>query len=268
MSSLKLEFEKIEKGQGSLAVIELDRPKSLNALSVEVLEEFSSSLQKIGKRLVEEPLHGLFLKSNSEKAFIAGADISEMQKMKSAEALEFGRLGQEVFSRIEALPFPTFALVNGFALGGGCECALSCDFILATEKAVFGQPEVRLGLIPGFGGTQRLARRVPLGFAKDLIYSGRQIDGKTAYEKGLADRLCEDQSALEKEAREMLKEMVKSSPVAITKSKEALQRGLDLSLEKGLELEVRLFSELFTSEDTKEGLSAFVEKRKPSFKGK
>jgi enoyl-CoA hydratase len=181
-------------------------------------------------------------------------------------AQEFAKLGQGVFRRLEILKIPVIAAVNGFALGGGCELALACDFIYASENAKFGQPEVLLGLIPGFGGTQRLARFVGLPLARELIYSGEQITASRALEIGLVNKVLPLSQLLD-EVLKTAKTITLSAPLAVAASKEAINDGFDVALDKGLGFEVDLFSDLFETDDVKEGTLAFVEKRKPVFKG-
>jgi enoyl-CoA hydratase len=246
-----------------IGVLTINRPDKLNALNVEVLNELKQVLQDLkNKKLV-----GLILTGSGEKAFIAGADIASMKDMSSSQASKFGELGQSVSIALESLPYPTIACVQGFALGGGFEMALACDFIFASDKAVFGLPEVKLGLIPGFGGTQRLARRTNTGLAKELIFSGRNMTAQEAFQRGVANQLFSTQEQMMKEVREFLKRVAMNSPLAIAQAKWAIDLGEQVTLEQGLRLEANSFSGLFNSFDMREGTSAFLEKRKAQFKG-
>jgi enoyl-CoA hydratase len=254
-----LTFEKIE----DIGILKINRPKSLNALNLQVLKELDVAFDEID---TDRTLKVLIITGEGEKAFVAGADIVELSKLDSMGAQEFAKLGQGVFRRLEILKIPVIAAVNGFALGGGCELALACDFIYASENAKFGQPEVLLGLIPGFGGTQRLARFVGLPLARELIYSGEQITASRALEIGLVNKVLPLSQLLD-EVLKTAKTITLSAPLAVAASKEAINDGFDVALDKGLGFEVDLFSDLFETDDVKEGTLAFVEKRKPVFKG-
>ena len=250
-----------------ILTLSIDRPKKLNALDLTLLQELDDAMSKI-RQLKDFPLRGLIFTGSGEKAFIAGADIEQMSKMSPLEAEHFAVLGQKVSLLIEDLPFPVIAAVNGFALGGGCEMALSADFIFATRNAVFGQPEVKLGLIPGFGGTQRLAKVVGRNRAKEIIFSGRNLKVEEALEIGLVLKIFEDKESMMNESRATLELMSKNSPLAIAKAKKVMNRGNDLTISNGLELESEQFSQLFSSQDMKEGTGAFLEKRQAQFSGK
>jgi len=269
MSSLLIEFEG-SQAEGFFAWITVNRPEALNALNQTVLAELDEVLDAVLEKSKREVIHALAITGAGEKAFVAGADISEMRTFVgdgSQRAREFAEKGQAVFRKLETLPFPVIAMVNGFALGGGTELALSCDLIIAGEKAVFGQPEVKLGLIPGFGGTQRLPLRVGMGRAMDLILSGRQLKAEEAYRMGLCDRVVPD-SELETTVINLMEQFAAASPLAISHAKRAIHLSSHRFLEAGLKEEAMEFGNLFTSFDTKEGTSAFLEKRKPQFKGK
>lgn len=249
--------------ENNIGLLTINRPEKLNALNEEVLGELKVLLSEIkSKRLT-----GLLFMGAGEKAFIAGADISAMNDMKASDGLAFGKLGQAVTTDFENLPFPTIACVQGFALGGGFEMALACDFIFASEKAIFGLPEVKLGLIPGFGGTQRLARRANLALAKELIFSGRNMTAIEAKERGVINQLFSSQEELMTGAKAYLAQVAKNSPLAISVAKIAINQGSQTTLEQGLGIEVNSFSGLFGSYDTKEGTAAFLAKRKAEFKG-
>jgi enoyl-CoA hydratase len=233
-----------------------------------VLKELKTLLTSITNEAFNNQLFGLILTGEGEKAFIAGADIAAMQKMTKEQVKEFGKLGQDVSLMFENLPIPVIAAVNGFALGGGCEMAMSCDIILAVNSATFGQPEVKLGIIPGFGGTQRLAKLIGLARAREWTYSGRNIKALEAKEAGLVLELLENNDQLLVRARELLKSFFVNSPLAISKCKFAINKGVDLPTANGLEIELDVFANIFTSHDTKEGISAFLEKRKANFTAK
>lgn len=254
---------KKDKGNGVVELV-VNRPQQLNALNGEVLKNLENHLKELNK---DKSLRALILRGTGEKAFIAGADIKEMQSMQVADAKDFARLGQRVTLLFENLKVPTIAVVQGFALGGGCEMALACDFIYATEAAIFGQPEVKLGLIPGFGGTQRLARVIGRNRAKEVIFSGVNIKATQALDWGIVNKLFSNLEELDQALDKYLDLYLANSPLAISKSKKCLNRGVDLTVEEGLEIEAEEFGAIFDSYDMKEGTAAFVEKRKADFKG-
>ncbi len=256
-----IQLEKV----GNVAVLTVNREKSLNALNLQVHTELKACLSVLKKNT--EKFQGLILTGAGDKAFIAGADIVEMSKMSSEEAYNFATLGQEVSLLFEALPFPAIACVNGFALGGGCEMAMSCDFIYATETAVFGQPEVKLGLIPGFGGTQRLSKLIGRNRAKELIYSGRSVKVDEAKEMGLVVRVFATKEELLSAAMRALEKIGTNSPLAVSVAKRVMNEGNDLTIREGLQVEAKQFGEIFGSYDMKEGTAAFTEKRSANFKG-
>jgi enoyl-CoA hydratase len=246
-----------------IGVLTINRPKALNAINNQVLLELDEQLDGVDS---DRTLRALIVTGSGEKAFVAGADIAEMSKMTSEEAREFAKKGQEVLRRLEIIKVPVIAAVNGFALGGGTELACACDFIYASENAKFGQPEVMLGLMPGFGGTQRLSRFVGLARARELIYTGNQIDAQTAYQWGLVNKICKLENLLP-EALKTAETICKRAPLGIASSKEAINDGYDVAIDKGLGFEVDLFSDLFETDDVKEGTKAFLEKREPKFTG-
>jgi len=258
-----LKFEMQEK----FGVLTINRPTKLNALNVELLTELKELLTDL-KNDEKFEILGLIVTGDGDKAFIAGADIAEMSDMNASDAYTFGHLGQQVTMLFETLQVPVIACVNGFALGGGCEMAMSCDFIYATENAVFGQPEVKLGLIPGFGGTQRLAKLVGRNSAKEMIYSGRNVKAEEALRMGLVVRTFPTKEGMIAEAMKTLKAVAANSPYAVSIAKKVMNEGVDLTVTEGLQLEKRQFAALFTSEDMREGTKAFNEKRAPIFKGK
>lgn len=247
--------------------ITINRPTKLNALNIELLSELKELLQEIKKDENFE-IKGLIVTGEGEKAFIAGADIAEMSDMTPSDAYTFGQLGQQVTVLFETLKIPVVACVNGFALGGGCEIAMSCDFIYSTQNGVFGQPEVKLGLIPGFGGTQRLAKLVGRNHAKEMIFTGRNVKADEAQSMGLVLKTFETKDQMIAEATKTLKAAMANSSFAISIAKKVMNEGIDLTITEGLQLEKRQFSAIFSSEDMREGTKAFVEKRAPQFKGK
>lgn len=249
--------------QGAIAEITIDRPKALNALNSSTLTELEHALSAIA---VDRGLRALILTGGGEKAFVAGADISEMAELQPEGARKFAALGHRVFLALEALPQPTLAAVNGFALGGGCELALACDLVYASEKARLGQPEVNLGVIPGFGGTQRLTRWVGRSRAKEMIFTGEMIDAAKAKEIGLVLEVLPPDRLLP-HCREVAQRIASKAPLAIAQAKRAIEHGADADLQSALELERQAFAMLFGTADQKEGMRAFAEKRKAAFKG-
>jgi len=259
MSFENLLFE-VQDGVGMLTV---NRPKVLNALNPATLDEINAVLDQVQS---DESIRVLLITGAGEKAFVAGADISEFPHMNPLQAQLFARKGQAVFFRLEELPIPVMAAVNGFALGGGCELAMSCDFIYASDTARFGQPEINLGIIPGFGGTQRLARLVGRAKAKELCMTGAQITAQEAQDIGLvADTF--PASELADTALKTAKALAAKGRVALRAIKTTIDRGVESDLKTGCAFEVEAFGTSFSSQDAKEGASAFLEKRKPVFKG-
>ncbi|MCO4755324.1 MAG: enoyl-CoA hydratase/isomerase family protein [Bacteriovoracaceae bacterium] len=257
-------FETLEYSvEGDIGYLTFNRPKALNAISAQVIED----LIEFSEWAKDEKIKGLIVTGSGEKAFIAGADIKAMCSMDSKEATEFSARGQKATLLLENLPFPVIAAVNGFALGGGLEMALACDFMLASDNAVFGLPEASLGLVPGFGGTQRLAKIVGINRAKELIYTGRMVKIEEAKSMGLVLSSYADKTQLIEACVDLIKKSSKNSINAISVAKTALNKGLELSIEDGLKIESASFGEIFSSYDMKEGTQAFMEKRKPNFKG-
>ncbi|WP_394231910.1 enoyl-CoA hydratase-related protein [Niallia oryzisoli] len=248
----------------NIAVITINRPKFLNALNTEVLKELSEAVDLIAG---DSSVLAVIVTGAGEKAFVAGADIAEMQTKNVLEAREFSSLGNKIFSKLENLPKPVIAAVNGFALGGGCELAMACDIRIAGNKAKFGQPEVGLGIMAGFGGSQRLARLVGTGIAKELLFTGEMIQVERAYEIGLVNRIV-DSSEVVEEARKMAELISTKSPLGVSFSKKAVNEGVNLDLERALSLEAELFGSLFSTKDQTEGMTAFLEKRQAVFSGK
>lgn len=252
-----------DEGIGWLTICRSD---VLNALNQDVLEELGSILNKLQS---DNTLRVLVITGDGTKAFVAGADIAAMKSMTPKEALEFATLGQTVFLKIDHFPRPVIAAVNGFALGGGLELALACDFIIASENARFGQPEVKLGIIPGFGGTQRLMREIGMRKAKELIFSGRMIDAKEALRIGLVNRVLPITGAesFHPGVNEIAKEIYNQGPFAVSAAKRVMNEGMNTDLESALLIERQSFALCFDTDDQKEGCGAFIEKRKAVFTG-
>ncbi|WP_300459818.1 enoyl-CoA hydratase-related protein [Desulfobacula sp.] len=246
-----------------VATIFFNRPKALNALNNALFDELDTALDQIA---ANKEIRVLVLTGAGDKAFVAGADIAELSKMSPLQGKFFSRKGQNVFAKIEALPIPAIAAVNGFALGGGAEAALACDFIYASEKALFGLPEITLGLIPGFGGTQRLARLVGVNRAKEMIFTGKPIKAQEALEYGIVNKICAPETLME-EVLKTANLIATRGKVALRSAKEVIQSGLNTDLETGCKIENDVFGLTMSSEDATEGTRAFLEKRKPVFKG-
>ena len=251
---------KISKNK-QIGVLTINRPDSLNSMNREVLVKFINELKKIQS---EKDIRAIIITGSGEKAFIAGADIKLMQKMNREEAFDFANLGQELANLIEKSDKPVIAAVNGYALGGGCEIALSCHLRIASDNAVFAQPEVKIGLLPGWGGTQRLPRIIGRGLANEIILTGRNVLAKEALDIGLVNKVV-SQEELINTCFDIANMIIKNSPNAIAESIKLVRLAAGTNLEKGLYKEAKLFSELFETEETAEGLTAFVEKRPPKF---
>lgn len=247
----------------SVALVTLDRPDALNALNAGVLEGLDARIDEI---VADTAIRGVVL-TGAGRAFAAGADIAAMQKMTPIEAEAFSASAHRIFMRLEELPIPTIAAVNGFALGGGCELALACDWIYASAKAKFGQPETKLGLIPGFGGTSRLVRRVGLAWAKELTMVAEPIDAEEAARIGLANRVFPPEELLAA-ALAAAEAVASRGPIATRVAKQVMQEGQDADVRTAHAFEQRAFGFVFASEDRDEGTAAFLEKRDPSFKGR
>lgn len=247
---------------GHVSTLTINRPDKLNALSQEVLSDLQSAIDTVREN--EEVRVAII--TGTGKAFVAGADIAAMTKMTKEEGLAFGGLGHGVFDSIEQLGVPVIAAVNGFALGGGCELALACDFIYASTKAKFGQPEVNLGIIPGFGGTQRLPRRVGGAFARELIYTGKMIGAEEALRIGLVNAVFEPEELLAA-AQKTAADIATKGPLAVANAKRLIRDGLEQPLPEANALERQAFGALFDTDDQIEGMTAFLEKRAARFKG-
>jgi enoyl-CoA hydratase len=249
--------------QGNLAIAAINRPEALNALNGTVLQELSQVVAEVENDAEVRA----FILTGEGRAFVAGADIGEQNALDVASARKFSQFGSSIFRRIEKLEIPTIAAVNGFCLGGGCELAMSFDIILASEKAKFGQPEVGLGITPGFSGTQRLPRRVGVAKAKELLFSGRMITAAEAEKIGLVNAVYPAEELMNA-TMEMAKSFTKNAPVAIKYVKASVDRGMQMDIDGGIALENELYAMCFATEDCKEGLSAFLEKRPAEFKNK
>ena len=238
---------------GAVATITINREKALNALNSQVLDELSATLDAVDLNTVR----CLILTGAGEKSFVAGADIGEMSTLTKAEGEAFGKKGNDVFRKLETFPIPVIAAVNGFALGGGCEISMSCDIRICAENAVFGQPEVGLGITPGFGGTQRLARLVSPGMAKQLIYTARNIKADEAYRIGLVNAVYPQEELLP-----AAKKMALQAPIAVRNCKKAINDGLQVNMDEAIVIEEKLFGDCFETEDQKAGMGNFLEKDK------
>lgn len=257
-------FEYLRREQkGATLVVTIDRASALNALNTGVLKELDTLLEMIKE---DKTIYSVIF-TGAGKAFVAGADISQMQSLNGLEGKAFGALGLKVFRKLETLPQPTIAAVNGFALGGGCELALACDIRIASEKAKFGQPEVGLGITPGFGGTQRLPRVVGVAKAKELIFTADMINAEQAKEIGLVNHVTTLETLLDK-AMEMAEKMNSKGQLAVRLSKEAINVGIETDVETGFVVESSSFGLCFSTEDQKEGMRAFLAKEKASFTNK
>lgn len=264
---MSVNFPKYEtilaKTEGPLAAVTINRPDVLNALNLQVLQELTHAFTMI---YTSTEVRAVVLSGAGEKAFVAGADISAMSKMGTKEAIHFSRAGQMLTTTIEALPQIVIAKVQGFALGGGCEMAMACDIIVAAKRAKFGQPEVGLGLIAGFGGTQRLVRRIGLPLALDVLTAGRTLTGEEAAQAGLVSRVCEREQ-LDEEVNLVVRGILKAAPGAIAETKRLVRQASHMSLEAGLAAEATTFGGCFAqdNDEGREGTGAFLEKRKAKF---
>lgn len=255
---------------GAVGTITINREKALNALNSQVLDELSSTLDSVDL----DTVRCLILTGAGEKSFVAGADIGEMSTLTKAEGEAFGKKGNDVFRKLETFPIPVIAAVNGFALGGGCEISMSCDIRICSENAVFGQPEVGLGITPGFGGTQRLARLVSPGMAKQMIYTARNIKAAEAYRIGLVNQVVSAElneagevvtsakDALMAAANKMAAGIAAQAPIAVRNCKKAINDGLQVDMDQAIVIEEKLFGDCFETEDQKAGMGNFLEKDK------
>ena len=243
--------------EGQIGIITINRPKALNALNSAVLDELDKTLDAVD----QEAIRCLILTGAGEKSFVAGADIGEMRTLTKAEGESFGKKGNDVFRKLETFPIPVIAAVNGFALGGGCEISMSCDIRICSENAVFGQPEVGLGITPGFGGTQRLARIVGTGKAKEMIYGARNIKAEEAYRIGLVNNVYPAEELMPA-AKKLASTIARNAPIAVRNCKRAINEGIQVDMDQAIVIEEKLFGSCFETCDQKEGMNAFLEKRK------
>ena len=260
ISTNSFEFIKYTE-ENEISILTISRPKALNALNSKVLDELSQALDEIDP----SKTRALIITGEGEKSFVAGADISEMSSLSKKEAQEFSIKGNKVFRKIETFEIPVIAAINGFALGGGCELSLSCDIRLCAENAIFGQPEVGLGITPGFGGTQRLARVVGIGMAKQMIFTGKNIKADEALRIGLVNAIY-PQNELINEAKKLALIIAKNSKNAVKLSKKAINEGLQVDIDKGIQIEEKLFGECFENPEQKEGMKKFLERNKKNKK--
>ena len=256
--------------EGAVGIITINRPKALNALNSTVLDDLNEAFDSVDLNVVR----CIILTGAGEKSFVAGADIGEMSNLTKAEGEAFGKKGNDIFRKIETFPIPVIAAVNGFALGGGCEISMSCDIRLCSDNAVFGQPEVGLGITPSFGGTQRLPRLVSPGMAKQMIYTARNIKAKEAYRIGLVNEVCSEvkdeegnvvksaQEALMDAAMKMAKGIAAQAPIAVRNCKKAINEGLQVDMDQAIVIEEKVFGDCFETEDQKAGMGNFLEKDK------
>lgn len=249
-------------GHSKIVLLTINRPKVLNALNKQVITELDAAVSDIEKM---NDVGAVIITGAGGRAFVAGADIGELQGMDCRQAYGLARRGQQLYNRIEQLDKIVIAAVNGFALGGGCELSMACDIRVATEKSKFGVPETSLGTIPGYGGTQRLPRLVGTGIAKEMMFSAKPVSAVRAYEMGLVNRVVTENEDLMETAIEMAETMLKNSPYAIATAKKAVNEGMEMELYRAIQHEAALFSTTYGVPDTKEGISAFLEKRKPDF---
>ena len=249
--------------QDNIALITFNRPKALNALNGALIDELSDALDHIAGN---EDIKVLILTGAGDKSFVAGADITELATFNSLQAKLFSERGHTAIFKIQELPIPVIAAVNGFALGGGSEIALACDFIYAAENAKFGLPEITLGIIPGFGGTQRLPRLIGQNAAKELIFTGKMISAEEARTAGLVNRVCPADTLME-QVRKTAQSIASRGRVSLRAAKQAVNRGMNVDIVTGCQIEVEAFALCMSSPDAKEGTTAFLEKRKARFKG-
>ncbi len=247
--------------EGAVAVLTINRPKALNALNSAVLDELNEAIDAVDLNEVR----ALIITGAGEKSFVAGADIGEMSSLTKEQGEAFGKKGNDVFRKIEKLPIPVIAAVNGFALGGGCEISLACDIRICSENAVFGQPEVGLGITPGFGGTQRLARTIGVGMAKQLIYTARNIKAPEALRIGLVNAVYPIEELMGA-AKKMASIIASNAPIAVRNCKKAINDGLQTDIESGVEIEEKLFGDCFETEDQRYGMAFFLDRNKDKVK--
>lgn len=247
--------------KGNIAILTISREKALNALNSEVLNDLDAALDAVDLNVVR----ALIITGAGQKSFVAGADIGEMSTLSVAEGEAFGKKGNDIFRKIETFPIPVIAAVNGFALGGGCEISMSCDIRICSENAVFGQPEVGLGITPGFGGTQRLARLIAPGMAKEIIYTCKNIKAAKALELGLVNAVYPQEELLPA-AEKLAKKIASNAPIAVRACKKAINDGLDVGMDEAIVIEEKLFGSCFETEDQRYGMAFFLDKNKDKVK--
>lgn len=253
----------LEKEEG-IGILYINRPEAMNALKEDLLKELGQSMDDIER---DEEIQVLIITGAGEKSFAAGADIKEMQPLNAVEGRACGELGQSVFRKVELMKKPVIAAVNGFALGGGCELAMACDIRLASDKARFGQPEVGLGITPGYGGSQRLPRLIGEGRAKELIYTADIISAEEAYRIGLVNHVYPAAELME-EAKKLARKIAAKAPLAVRFSKLAINKGMQVDIDTGMAIEADMFGLCFSTEDQKKGMEAFLKKEKAAFNGR
>ena len=254
--TLETEFIKYEE-EGQISILTINRPKALNALNSQVLEELDKTLEQIDT----SKIRALIVTGAGEKSFVAGADISEMSTLTKKQGVDFSKKGNDIFRKIETFPIPVIAAVNGFALGGGCEISMSCDIRICSDNAIFGQPEVGLGITPGFGGTQRLARLIGMGMAKQMIYTGQNIKAEEALRIGLFNAIY-PQNELLNEAKKLALTIANNGPNAIKNCKKAINEGMQVDIDKAIQIEEKLFGECFETSEQIDGMNNFLNKGK------
>lgn len=255
-----MEFVKYEV-EGMVGIITINRPKALNALNEDVLKDLKEAFESVD----QDAIRCIVLTGEGDKSFVAGADIAAMSNMTKAEGEAFGKFGNDIFRMIETFPLPVIAAINGFALGGGNELAMSCDIRICSDNAMFGQPEVGLGITPGFGGTQRLARVIGVGKAKEMVYGGRNIKADEAYRLGLVNAVY-TQEELMPAAMKMAGGIAKNAPIAVRNCKKAMNDGLQVDMDEAIVIEEKLFGDCFETEDQKYGMAFFLDKNKDKVK--
>lgn len=260
---MEYQYLKSEIREGGICILTVSAPKSLNALNSRILSEIDYFVMNIDLSEIK----ALILTGDGEKAFVAGADIAEMKDKTESEAFEFAKLGAAAFKKVEDLEIPVIAAVNGFALGGGCELAMACDIRIASSNAKFGQPEVGLGIIPGFSGTYRLPKLVGPSYAKEMIFTGKLIDAQEALRIGLVNAVYEQADLMDK-VMELVKMILKNAPIAVAEAKKCINDNYDMSAEEAIAYENKGFARCFSTEDQKSGMAAFLAKEKAVFKGK
>ena len=260
-----MEFNNIKyEAQGEIGILTISRPKALNSLNTETVQEMTACVSAIA---ADPVVKVLIVTGDGAKSFVAGADIKEMSTKNAVEGRVFGKISQDCFTAIENLPQPVIAAVNGFALGGGCELACACDFRYASENAKFGQPEVGLGITPGFGGTQRLPRVVGRGYGKELIFTANMIDAQEAFRIGLVNKVVPQEQLMET-AMKTAQKICSNAKIAVQLAKSAINRGIDVDVRTGIAYEDEVFGLCFATDDQKEGMAAFIEKRKANWTNK